>query len=29
MPGREYSPRTPKPFYSDVKKGGFKGKKRK
>ena len=29
LPGREYSPRTPKPFYSDVKKGGFKGKKRK
>jgi ATP-dependent RNA helicase DeaD len=29
MPGREYSPRSPKPFYSDVKKGGFKGKKRK
>ncbi len=29
LPGHEYSPRTPKPFYSDVKKGGFKGKKRK
>lgn len=29
LPGREYSPRTPKPFYSDLKKGGFKGKKRK
>jgi ATP-dependent RNA helicase DeaD len=29
LPGREYSPSTPKPFYSDVKKGGFKGKKRK
>ncbi|MDP9190880.1 MAG: DEAD/DEAH box helicase [Acidobacteriota bacterium] len=29
LPGREYSPRPSKPFYSDVKKGGFKGKKRK
>jgi ATP-dependent RNA helicase DeaD len=29
LPGREYSPRTPKPFYSDFKKGGIKGKKRK
>jgi ATP-dependent RNA helicase DeaD len=30
LPGREYSPGSaPKPFYSDVKKGGFKGKKRK
>ncbi|HEV7767450.1 MAG TPA: DEAD/DEAH box helicase [Thermoanaerobaculia bacterium] len=29
LPGREYSPHTPKPFYSDLKKGGFKGKKRK
>jgi ATP-dependent RNA helicase DeaD len=28
LPGREYSPRTPKPFYTDVKKG-FKGKKKK
>jgi ATP-dependent RNA helicase DeaD len=29
LPGRAYSPQSPKPFYSDVKKGGFKGKKRK